>query len=104
MITTTTAQATRCAPVRLPADVAAHLARFGLGLADLLTDSNPKLGKGSAQARAVILHHLPARALAAAVTPGHRGSTAPRSYLADLAALAAREGMTPQAQAHNGCP
>jgi hypothetical protein len=101
--TTTTAQATRCAPVRLPADVAAHLARFGLGLADLLTDSNPKLGKGSAQARAVILHHLPARALAAAVTPGHRGSTAPRSYLADLAALAAREGMIPQALAHNGC-
>jgi hypothetical protein len=103
VITTTTAQATRCAPVRLPADVAAHLARFGLGLADLLTDSNPKLGKGSAQARAVILHHLPARALAAAVTPGHRGSTAPRSYLADLAALAAREGMIPQALAHNGC-
>jgi hypothetical protein len=104
MITTTTAQATRCAPVRLPAEVAAHLARFGLGLADLLTDSNPKLGKGSAQARAVILHHLPARVLAAAVTPGHRGSTAPRSYLADLAALAARERMTPQAIAHNGCP
>ena len=100
----TTATATRCAPVRLPADVAAHLARFGLTLGDLLTDSNPKLQKGSAQAVGVILHHLPARALAAAVTPGHRGSTAPRSYLAALAHLAAREGLSEQARAHNGCP
>jgi len=100
----TTATATRCAPVRLPADVAAHLARFGLTLGDLLTDSNPKMQKGSAQAVGVILHHLPARALAAAVTPGHRGSTAPRSYLAALAHLAAREKLSEQARAHNGCP
>lgn len=100
----TTATATRCAPVRLPADVAAHLARFGLTLGDLLTDSNPKMQKGSAQAVGVILHHLPARALAAAVTPGHQGSTAPRSYLPALAALAAREGLSEQARAHNGCP
>lgn len=100
----TTATATRCAPVRLPADVAAHLARFGLTLGDLLTDSNPKIEKGSAQARGRILHHLPARALAAAVTPGHQGSTAPRSYLPALAALAAREGLSEHARAHNGCP
>ena len=100
----TTATATRCAPVRLPADVAAHLARFGLTLGDLLTDSNPKMQKGSARAVGVILHHLPARALAAAVTPGHRGSTAPRSYLAALAHLAEAEGLLDQARAHNGCP
>ena len=100
----TTATATRCAPVRLPADIAAHLARFGLTLGDLLTDSNPKLAKGSDIAAAVILHHLPARALAAAVTPGHRGSTAPRSYLPALAALTAREGLSSAALAHNGCP
>ena len=100
----TTATATRCAPVRLPADIAAHLARFGLTLADLLTDSNPKLAKGGDVAAAVILHHLPARALAAAVTPGHQGSTAPRSYLPALAALAAREGLSSAALAHNGCP
>ena len=104
MITTTTAQATRCAPVRLPADVAAHLARFGLGLADLLTDSNPKLGKGSAQARAVILHHLPARALAAACDPATDAATAPRSYLPDLADLAWAQGMASHAAMHNGCP
>lgn len=100
----TTATATRCAPVRLPSDVAVHLARFGLTLGDLLTDSNPKMQKGGAQAVGVILHHLPARALAAAVTPGHQGSTAPRSYLPALAALAAREGLSEQARAHNGCP
>jgi hypothetical protein len=100
----TTATATRCAPVRLPADIAAHLDRFGLTLGHLLTDSNPKLTKGSDIAAAVILHHLPARALAAAVTPGHRGSTAPRSYLPALAALTAREGLSSAALAHNGCP
>jgi hypothetical protein len=100
----TTATATRCAPVRVPADISAHLARFGLTLGDLLTDSNPKMQKGSAQAVGVILHHLPARALAAAVTPGHRGSTAPRSYLPALAHLADREGLGEQARAHNGCP
>ena len=100
----TTATATRCAPVRLPADIAAHLARFGLTLADLLTDSNPKLAKGGDVAAAVILHHLPARSLAAAVTPGHRGSTAPRSYLPALAALTAREGLSSAALVHNGCP
>ena len=100
----TTATATRCAPVRLPADIGAHLARFGLTLGDLLTDSNPKMQKGSAQAVGVILHHLPARALAAAVTPGHQGGTAPRSHLAALAHLAAREGLTDKALAHNGCP
>ena len=92
------------APVGLPPEIGAHLARFGLTLAGLLTDSNPKLAKGRAVARGVILHHLPHRALAAALTPGHAGGSAPRSYLPDLRALADREGLTAAGLAHNGCP
>lgn len=90
--------------VALPADVAAHLARFGLTLADVLTDSNPKLGKGAAIARAVIHHALPGRALAAAIDPANRATVAPRGHLAGLAALADREGMTGAARAFNACP
>lgn len=105
MQTTATPTATRrAAPLALPPDIAAHLSRFGLTLADLLTDTNPKLAKGATLARSVILHHLPARALRAAITPGHRGATAPRSYLPDLAALAAREGLTDAARRWHGCP
>jgi len=94
----------RFAPLRLPADVAGHLARFGLTLDSLLTGNNAKLAKGATLARAVILHHLPARALAAAITPGNTGATAPRSYLPALAALADTEGLRRAALAHNGCP
>ena len=52
----------RDAPGAVPADVRDLLARFGLTVRDLLTTdrSNPKLGKGAALARALILHHLPA--------------------------------------------
>jgi len=92
------------APLALPLDVAAHLGRFGLTLDSLLTDSNPKMAKGATLARSVILHHLPARALAAAVTPGNQGPTAPRAYLAALAYLADREGLGPKARHWNGCP
>jgi hypothetical protein len=102
--TTATATGRPCAPVGLPPEITAYLARFGLTLAGFLTDSNPKLAKGSAQALPVILHHLPHKALAAAITPGYMGGSAPRSYLADLAALADREGITAKALAHNGCP
>ncbi len=55
-------------------------------------------------ARGAILHHLPARALAAAITPGTVAPTAPRSYLAVLAVLADREGVAALARRHNGCP
>jgi hypothetical protein len=88
----------RCPPV----DVADLLQRFRLSVPGLLTDSNPKLNKGDG--RAVILHHLPARALAAAITPGTPGSIPARSYLPGLAALAEAEGLTAAALAHNGCP
>ena len=99
-----TARARRKAPLNVPADVADLLARFGLDLPGLLTDSNPKLGKGAAIARAVILHHLPARALAAAIDPGNGSPVAPRAFLPELLELAEREGLTAQARAHNGCP
>lgn len=92
------------ARVALPSDVAAHLARFGLTLADVLTDSNPKLGKGAAIARAVIHHGLPGRALAAAIDPANQAAVAPRGHLAALAALAEREGMAATARAFNACP
>ena len=96
----------RDAPGAVPADVRDHLARFGLTLRGLLTTdrSNPKLGKGADLAPALILHHLPARALAAAVTPGDPGPTAPRSFIPALLDLARREGLTAAARRHHGCP
>ena len=95
----------RTAPLRVPADVVAHLSRFNLTLPDLLTGAEtPKMAKGADLGRAVILHHLPARALAYAIRPGHRGATAPRSYLNALAILAHREGLTDRASRWNGCP
>ena len=100
----TTARARRKAPLSLPPDIAGLLARFGLDLPGLLTDSNPKLGKGAALARGVILHHLPARSLAAAIDPGNGSPVAPRGYLPELFALAEREGLTAAARAHHGCP
>ena len=96
----------RDAPGAVPADVRDLLARFGLTVRDLLTTdrSHPKLGKGAALARALILHHLPARALAVAITPGSEGPTAPRSFVPALLELAERESLTAVALAHHGCP
>jgi len=98
----TTATARKNAPLSLPPDVAALLTRWRLTLPGLLTDTNPKLNKG--EGRAVILHHLPARALGRALTPDAGGPVAARGYLADLADLAARNGMEAAGARHNGCP
>jgi hypothetical protein len=94
------------APARLPADVVALLQRFSLSMEGLLTvgASNGKLAKGVAKAWPVILHHLPARALAQAVAGPAPGTTAPRSRIDGLQALAQREGVFALAMAHNGCP
>jgi hypothetical protein len=94
------------APARLPADVAALLQRFGLSLDGLLTvgASNAKLAKGAALAWPVILHHLPARSLAAAIAGPEAGPTAPRSRVAGLAELASSTDTLALAMAHNGCP
>jgi hypothetical protein len=93
------------APLGLPARAASLLARFGLTLDGLLTaaDSNPKIGKGAAEAFGVILHHLPARSLRAAVY-GSSASTAPRRKLTGLQELARINGMEALAKGHNGCP
>ena len=99
----TTAQARPCAPSRTPADVAALLARFGLSLPGLLTDDNAKLKKGSAQALPVILHHLPHRALAAALTPETAGIPS-RAFIPALRALAETEGLLAKGLARQGCP
>jgi hypothetical protein len=90
----------------LPADAAALLSRFSLSLDGLLTvgASNAKLAKGAALAHSIILHHLPARSLAAAL----RGADAPtipaRSKLPGIAELARRNGIESLALAHDGCP
>ena len=93
------------APLALPDKEAGHLARFGLTVPTLLTATNPKLLKGQAlgHGAAVILMNMPAQALAAAVTPATAHPVAARAHLPALAALAAREGLTAAALAHNGC-
>jgi len=94
------------APAAVPADVKGHLARFGLTLEGLLTvgASNAKLAKGKALAWPVILHHLPAKALAQAVAGPKAGTTAPRSRIDGLADLAKATNTYSLALAHNGCP
>ena len=93
-------------PGAIPHDVRDLLARFGFNLPKLLTTSNPKLNKGEAlgHGRGLILHHLPAKALARAITPANGGSTAARAFIPSLLELAEREGLTAAALAHNGCP
>jgi len=95
------------APRGIPSDVADLMARFGLTVRDLLTTDrqNAKLKKGQAIARALILHHLPARALAAAITPDNDANGAAcRSFIPSLLEIAEREGLTARALAWNGCP
>ena len=93
-------------PCAVPADARALLQRFGLTTSTLLTSDrqSPKLIKGQAEARAVILHHLPARALAAAITPATDGATPARSFVPALFELAEAHGLTREARRHDGCP
>jgi hypothetical protein len=99
-------RARNTAPLGLPADAAALLQRFSLSLDGLLTAgaSSPKLSKGDKVAASVILHHLPARSLSSAVYGAEDAATAPRSRLAGLEALAARNGIEALVAGHNGCP
>ena len=99
-----TARARRKAPLGLPPDSAGLLARMGLSLDSVLTTTNPKMEKGAAIARGVILMQLPAKALAAAINPSNGSPVAPRGYLPELFDLAEREGLTVKARTHNGCP
>jgi len=96
----------RATPGAIPHDVRDLLARFGFSLPKLLTTSNPKTMKGEAlgHGRGLILHHLPAKALARAIRPGTEGATPARGHIPSLLELAEREGLTAAALAHNGCP
>jgi hypothetical protein len=93
------------APLGMPQAAADLLDRFNLRIDGLLTAgaSSPKLSKGGKIAQSVILHHLPARSLAAAVY-GTEATTAPRSRLEGLAALAEANGIGSLVSSHNGCP
>jgi hypothetical protein len=93
------------APLGMPQAAADLLDRFDLRIDGLLTAgaSSPKLSKGGKIAQSVILHHLPARSLAAAVY-GTEATTAPRSRLEGLAALAEANGIGSLVSSHNGCP
>ena len=93
-------------PCAVPADARALLQRFGLTTATLLTSDrqSPKLSKGQAEARAVILHHLPARSLSAAITPATDGATPARSFVPALLELAEVNGLVAAARKHDGCP
>ncbi len=98
------------APARLsrspkpPQELLAFLARFGLSLDSLLTSgsSNSKLAKGSGLAFSSILHLLPEKSLARAVSPSSHAS-AIRSELPGLRALAEREGLLEKALAFSFC-
>jgi len=96
----------RDTPGALPSDVRSHCERFGLNVRTLLTteQSNAKLKKGAALARSLILHHLPARSLARAITPDNPELAAVRAFIPGLLELAERESLTAEALAHNGCP
>ncbi|MGA0179288.1 MAG: GP88 family protein, partial [Burkholderiaceae bacterium] len=90
------------APLNLPADVAGLLATFRLTLADVLTETNPKLAKTTA-AHSVIHHALPHRALARAIDPANADPVAPRAYVETLHRLAIETGTVDAARRHNGC-
>lgn len=85
-------------PVRLPADVAAHLAACRLKLPDVLTISNPKT-KDTA-----IRHNLPGKALAAACRLETDGSIPARGHLPELRQLAEELGILDKALRVDFCP
>lgn len=90
---------------RAPQELRSFLSRFGLSLDSLLTSgsANAKLAKGSGLAFSSILHLLPSRGLARAVSPGSHASPV-RGELPGLRALADREGLTARALLFNPCP
>ena len=91
---------------RLPAELRSFLDRFGLSLDGLLTygSANAKLAKGSGLAFSALLHLLPSRSLARALSPSLPGSVAVRGELPGLRELADREALTARALLFNACP
>lgn len=91
---------------RFPEELRSFLDRFGLSLESLLTSgsANAKLAKGSGLAFSSLLHLLPSRSLARALSPSLPGSVAVRGELPGLRELADREGLTARALLFNACP
>jgi len=89
---------------RLPEELGSFLDRFCLSADSLLTygSQNAKLAKGGGLAFSALLHLLPARALAQAVSPSS-GSVAVRSELPGLRELAERERLLDRALLFNAC-
>ena len=85
-------------PVRLPADVAAHLAAVQMKLPDVLTVTNPKTKDNA------IRHNLPGRTLAKACRLDADGSIPARGHLPALRELAASLGVLDKALAVDFCP
>ena len=85
-------------PVRLPADVFAHLAAVRLKLPDLLTVTNPKTKETA------IRHNLPGKALAAACRLETDGSIPARGHLPALRQLAQDLGILEKVLGADLCP
>jgi len=90
---------------RAPQELRSFLSRFGLSLESLLTSgsANAKLAKGSGLAFSSILHLLPSRGLARAVSPSSHASPV-RGELPGLRALAEKEGLLTRALLFDACP
>jgi len=91
---------------RFPERSRSFLARFGLSPESLLTSgsANAKLAKGSGLAFSSLLHLLPSRSLARALSPSLPGSVSVRGELPGLRELAQREGLLSRALLFNACP
>ena len=83
-------------------DAVAHLSKFNLSIDSILTTDSAKARK---DARRVFAMHYatPARGLATACDSGAVATTAPRGYLASVAALADRHGMRAAVASYNAC-
>lgn len=90
---------------RSPRELSAFLSRFGLSLSSLLTSgsANAKLAKGKGLAFSALLHMLPAKGLARALSPNSHACNV-RSQIQGLRELAEREGLLARALAFNACP
>ena len=89
---------------RSPRELRAFLSRFGLSLDSILTSGsgNAKIAKGSGLAFSSLLHMIPARGLARALTPRSHACDV-RSQIPGLRELAIKEGLLEKALQFNAC-
>lgn len=90
---------------RFPSELRSFLSRFSLAPDSLLTSGlqNAKLAKGSSQAFSALLHLLPDKGLARAVSPSSHAVSV-RGELPGLRELAQREGLLEKALSFSFCP